>query len=578
MTKKRLLSLGALLCSMTMLASCDKIEASLPADQGNQQILNINDDIDANTIQDIYDALITSGNTNSEKVLNNILYLYSKSLFGSFFSEGETKGLKDVVSVYLAQTSSTTEIDNYVNAHKALQVKGTDGAIDYVSSRARTVNIYKDILYRIYSTFLGYITNSSYQERNLFNEEKFYDTQLKAYYTLGSNYNDEFVQVQGDMYIDEENPGDADGLNNVFINKYFKDIWGTYSEYIELSLLPDIYRNELTTEYMYTQNTAQINLTAAREVEYINLSSNAQYTDAVLKLMRQYCAQVIEKGLMGTYGFDFLSALYKGANDELNSLTPTSDEGKMALAIYTAAGWSHSSIKVAGKEVGYYKESSFGTTCEKYATILNQTSRDDSNANSVYSDFTNSGSYSKETGFHIKQNTLIAEGHTTRGWYTSGGLSSLPSSLNTRIFKAAVANEVDNKDLIEKTGAHTYKGGDGTYGRYIEGNYFLTPAAYSEDNKYPYLVEDGTNYYIVLVKEATKSSKFATSGNDFYYNSRSNTVLEGERIARKVAYSLSSIDTWKSDAKAYYVQQMAVMYHDDYVYEYFKSQFPDLFE
>lgn len=577
MTKKRLLAFGALLCSMTMLASCDKVEASLPDNKGDEKVLNLDTDIDANTIQDIYDALITSGNTNSEKVLNNILYLYSKSVFGSFFSEGSTKGLKDVCATYLAQTTATTEIDAYINSHKSLQVK-KDGAIDYVSSRARTVNIYKDILYRIYSTFLGYVTNSSYQERNLFNEEKFYDTQLKAYYTLGNDYNNEYVQVQGDMYINEENPGDVDGLNNTFINKYFKNIWSTYSEYIELSLLPDIYRNELTTEYMYTQNDAQINLTAAREVEYINLSANAQYTDAVLKLMRQYCAQIIEKGLMGTYGFDFLSSLYKGADDELNSLTPTSERGKKALAIYTAAGWTHAEIKVAGSTVGYYKESSFGTTCEKYATILNQTSRDDTNANSAYSEFTNSGSYSKETGFHIKQNTLIAEGHTTRGWYTSGGLSSLPSSLNTRVFKAAVANEVDKAELINKTGEHSYKGGDGTYGRYIEGNYFLTPAAYSEDNKYPYLVEDGTNYYIVLVKEATKSSKFATSGTDFYYDSRSNTTLEGERIARKVAYSLSSIDTWKSDAKAYYVQQMAVMYHDDYVYEYFKSQFPDLFE
>lgn len=89
-------------------------------------------------------------------------------------------------------------------------------------------------------------------------------------------------------------------------------------------------------------------------------------------------------------------------------------------------------------------------------------------------------------------------------------------------------------------------------------------------------MEDGTNYYIVLVKEATKSSKFSTSSSDFTYDSRA--TLEGERIARKVAYSLASIDTWKSDAKRYYVQQMAVMYHDDYVYEYFKSQFPDLFD
>ena len=42
---------------MTMLASCDKIEADLPSSIGNDKILNISDDIDANTIQDIYDAL-----------------------------------------------------------------------------------------------------------------------------------------------------------------------------------------------------------------------------------------------------------------------------------------------------------------------------------------------------------------------------------------------------------------------------------------------------------------------------------------------------------------------------------------
>lgn len=558
---------------MTMLASCDKIEADLPSNIGNDKILNISDDIDANTIQDIYDALITSGNTNSEKVLNNILYLYAKSTFGSFFSEGETKGLKDVVATYLASTSNTTEIDSFINAHKALQVK-KDGKVDYASSRARVTNVYKDILFRIYNTFLGYVTNSTYQERNQFNEEKFYDAQLKNYYTLGEDCFENFIQVEGDMAIDEENPGEIDGLNNAIINKYFKNIWGTYQEYIELNILPDIYRNELTTEYMYTQNDAQINLTAAREVEYINLSANAQYTDAVLKLMRQYCAQVIEKGKMGEYGFEFLSALYKGADKELNDLAGTSERSKLAKAIYAAAGWTHASIDVAGRgTVNYYKESSFGTNCEKYKTVINQTSRDDSNANSVYSDFTNSGAYSKETGFKIKENTLIAEGHTTKGWYTSGGLSSLPSSLNTRIFKAAVANEVDNTELINETNPKGYKGGNGTYGRYIEGNYFLTPAAYSEVNNFPYLVEDGTNYYIVLVKEATKSAKFQENG---VYDTRS--VLEGERIARKVAYSLSSIDTWKNDAKTYYVQQMAMMYHDDYVYEYFKSQFPDLFE
>lgn len=565
MTKKHLLALGAVVCSIFSLASCDNVEASLPDDVANGKVLNV-DQVNANTLQDIYDALITSGNTNSEKVLNNILYIYAESMFGSFLAKDGNKGVKDIVATYLADTSNTSELDSFINNHVSYQVKKEDGTTDYESSRIRVVNFYNDILYRVYTTFLGYITNTSYQERNLFNEDKFYDTQIKAYYTLGDEHFNKYIQVEGDMVINEDKPGDIDGLNNTFINKYFQNVWGTYSEYIELNILPDIYRNELTTEYMFTQNDAQINLTAARNVEYISLSSNAQYTDAVLALMRQYCAQVIEAKLMDTYGFDFLSSLYKGTDQELVTDNPTTEKGQLAKKIYEAAHWTHATITVGTKEIHYYKQSSFGTTCAKYQTILDQTSRDDSDANSVYSDFTNSGSYSKETGFNIKMQSLISEGHTTSGWYTSGGLSSLPSSLSTRIFKTAVANEVDGDGAKEDK--YT-----GNYGYYIGGKYFLTPAAYSDTNEYPYLVEDGSNYYIVLVKEATKAAKFTTDG---VYDKRGK--LEGEKISRKVAYSLSSIDTWKSDAKTYYVQQMALLYHDDYVYQYFKSQFPDLFD
>ena len=421
MTKKHLLALGAVACSLTMLASCDKVESKLTDSQANQTILNV-DGISANSLKEIYDALVTSGNTNSEKILNNILYIYSQSLYGSFIGKGDEKGLKDVVSTYLS-TSQTTDLDAFINDHRALQVK-TDGQVNLEASRVRATNIYKDILYRVYTTFLSYVTNSSYQERSLFNEDKFYDAQLKNYYTLGSEHFDSFVQVVGDKAISEENPGDVDGLNNSILNLYFKDLWGTYSDYIAINLLPDIYRNELTTEYMFTQNDAQINLTAARQVEYINLSSNSQYTDAVRKLMQQYSAQVIEQGLMDTYGFDFLSSLYKGTESEYNAVSPATEAGTLAKSIYSAANWTPATITVGTETIAYYKESSFGTICEKYATLLGQTSRDDSNWSSVYNDFTSSGSYSKETGFAVQRQSLIAEGHTTRGWYTSGGLSA----------------------------------------------------------------------------------------------------------------------------------------------------------
>ena len=170
MTKKHLLALGAVACSLTMLASCDKVESKLTDSQANQTILNV-DGISANSLKEIYDALVTSGNTNSEKILNNILYIYSQSLYGSFIGKGDEKGLKDVVSTYLS-TSQTTDLDAFINDHRALQVK-TDGQVNLEASRVRATNIYKDILYRIYTTFLSYVTNSSYQERSLFNEDKF---------------------------------------------------------------------------------------------------------------------------------------------------------------------------------------------------------------------------------------------------------------------------------------------------------------------------------------------------------------------------------------------------------------------
>ena len=557
---------------MTLLASCDKVEASLPADQENQAILNV-DGVDSNTLKEIYDALVTSGNTNSEKILNNILYRYSESLFGPFLDktvDGETeKGMKTVVGESLG--GSTTDIDAFLSAHGALQVKNEDGTIDFERSRIRVKNICFDILYRVYQTFLGYITNSSYQYRSQFNERLFYEAQQKEYYSLGAEYNDVYNQVTGDLIIDENEPGTGADLKNDVIDHYFKNIWGTYGEYISLAVLPDIYRNELTCEYMYTQNDAQINLTAARNVEYISLASNAQYSDAVSKLMQQYCRLVINEGKMEQYPFSFLSSLYKGADDTYNDPAGTSDDAKMAKQIYDAAGWTSRTITVGSQTINYYRESSFGTICEKYATLLGNTSRDDSNWSSNYNDFTSNGAYGKETGFYIKRQSLLAEGHVTEGWYTPGGLSALPSSLNSRIFKAGVANEVDDAEMIKNDEV-------GNFGRYIKGSYFLTPASYADSDKYPYLVKDGSNFFLVHVKEATRASKFtsSTSETEFRYDTRA--ALEGERISRKVAYSLSSIDTWKSDAKKYYVGQMAVMYHDDYVYEYFKSQFPDLFD
>lgn len=580
----------AALATVGGLASCDKVEASLPSDQANQKVIDIDINIDVNTKSEIYDALITSGSTNSEKILNNILYIYAQSQFGAFFDDGDTKGLMSVASAYIAATDSegntsnndvVTAFNSFIDAHSALAYKNADGSIDYAKSRVRAAYIYNQILYKVYDAFMGYVSNSSYQDRSLFNERKFYDAQIKNYYKLGTRPEDTYIQVSGDDILRLEDIN-QDGVTYDVITKYWgTTIFTTYQNYIEEAVLPDIYRNLITVEYLYNHNASQIYLTPARKVTYISLaeneSSSATQKDAVASLIHAYADKVIAKGLMDTYPLTFLSELYKGTNEDYNTATSSSEGlAKMAYDIYTAAGWTASSFErnttVDGVQTTettyYYSETKFGAICDDYVSLTNNINRDDSDWKDTYNDFTSSGNYSVWTGFNVKKQSLITESNVSTGWFTSGGLSSLPSSLSGRIFKNGVANEVDDED--------NYKG---NYGVYIEGKYFLEPESYYDADPYPYVVEDSSKYYIVNVEEASKTSKFAASSStstNYTYDSRG--TLGAEIIARQIAYQLSSVDSWKSDAKSYYVEQMALMYNDDYVYDYFKSTFPDLFD
>src|SRR5574344_861623 len=85
-TKFKKISLAVLsLAAMTLVAGCDKIEAKPSADVYNAALLNTDSAVTYNAMSRIYDALITEGDTNSAKVLSNILYIYSQSIYGNFF-------------------------------------------------------------------------------------------------------------------------------------------------------------------------------------------------------------------------------------------------------------------------------------------------------------------------------------------------------------------------------------------------------------------------------------------------------------------------------------------------------------
>lgn len=547
---KNVLALG-LMSSALLLAGCDKVEAKLPT---NNPILDFGDEAGSvynNTEKQIYEALVTSGDTNSEKTLNNVLYIYSQSVFGPFFGEG---GLKAV-----ATSGDDAKLDAYVNTYSTFQVK-ENGELNKEASRARVKSFYNEVLYRINEVFFGYVKDSTYQERNEFIEEKFYKAQIKNYYHLptklddGAPYKSEAVLVDGSYRLDEENAAE-----DTLLGKFFKDIFAVYQEYIEINVLPDIYRKELTAQYLIDENySSTIKNVAARKVDYITLPAGEN--NNVNRLLIAYNDIVIKEG---KYDLTFLDRLYKGVDQALYS-TET-EEGAIAEQVYKKANWTLSSIDLDGdgnEDYKYYIESQFGDICEKFKVIQNSATRYDPNFETQWNSFTSNGTYSAKTGFEIQRRELVTKNETTNGWYTPGGLSSLPENLRNRIFKTQVANQLvpgaenSKYDYLQQEG----------------GRYYLIPKDPLSTDKHPYIVKDGTNFVIVEVKEAVKSSRLDESKDDFY------GLDKAYRIAHKIAYSLASSDTWVKAAKSYYVEKMSIIYHDEYVLDYFKTTFPDLFD
>lgn len=547
---KNILALG-LVSSAMLLAGCDKVEAKLPT---NNPILDFGSDgqtIYNNTEKQIYEALVSSGDTNSEKVLNNVLYIYSQSVFGPFFGDD---GLKAV-----ATSGDNAKIDAFAASYSAYEVKKDDGSIDAENTRARVLSFYDDVLYRINEIFFGYVKDSSYQERNQFFEEKFYKAQIKNYYKLpttldsGKPYKEEGVLIDGSVRLDE-----TDAASDETLKAYFKDIFAVYSEYIEIAVLPDIYRKELTAQYLLDENySSTVRNVAARKVDYITLPADSN--NNVRNLLNAYDTLVIKaEGVADEHNLTYLDALYKGVDQDLYS-------DPLANSVYGKANWKLNDIDLDGDgtpDYKYYEESQFGDICEKYKVILEAEDRYDPNFETQWNSFTSNGTYSPATGFEIKRRELLAKNETTYGWYTPGGLSSLPESLRNRIFKTQVANEMGTDAATAKY----------NYLQKESGHYYLIPKDAMTSDTHPYIVKDGSNFTIVEVKEAVKSSKLDSSKDDFY------GVDAAYRIAHKIAYSLSSSDTWVKAAKGYYVEKMSIIYHDEYVLDYFKTTFPDLFD
>ena len=548
--KKKGLLLTLVAASAFILTSCNEVTA-LPKFYEDPIIIN-NDgtktDVYQNIMSLIYDAL-TSSSDNPKKVLDEMMHVIAVDQFGSF-AEVEELAAKD---------ANAAEVRSFIDAHANVYRDENDTEGEKVANEFARLVHFKDTMdYRIKEVFHDAATGGSYSKRSRFDEEKYAVSLAGDLYDIEGVFEDatiwyKDVLITPDVEVEEI-------VNFIHIDRY--------QDYIERGILPRLYREKLVEQFLYDTNYSSLGRTYAREVEYIKIVNNEAYPSAAKSLINAFVDKyILDVNATDEVDFEVLANAWRGID-----LSP-------AAVTLLETAFPSASVPVSDADViaqldgptSYYPQTQFGSIAKDYLKITDDRFTNDTG---IEADFTNNNAYAKQVGLTIKSDSLKLEDYTNDGWYVkSGGLSELPEAIRSRLFNINVANEVDSTE--EEDATHNYESGQ--HVRNLRGEYYLTPTTSEQgtdvrkDNFVIYDISSST-YYIIKVKEAVSTSKLSRLSDSSY------PTLEREDIAKEVTHVLSAKDSYINNAYESYIKLYSVMYHDTTIYDYFKEQFPDLFD
>ena len=548
--KKKGLFLTLVAASAFVLSSCNEVTA-LPKFYEDPIILNddgTKTDVYQNIMSLIYDAL-TSSSDNPKKVLDEMMYVIAVDQFGSF-AEVEELAAKD---------ENAAEVRTFIEAHDNVYRDEDDAEADKVANEFARLVHFKDTMdYRIKEVFHDAATGGSYSKRSRFDEEKYAVSLVGDLYDIEGVFEDATVWYKDVLVTPDVEVEDI--VNFVHIDRY--------QDYIERGVLPRLYREKLVEQFIYDNNYSSLGRTYAREVEYIKIVNNDAYPSAAKSLINAFVDKyILDVNAADEVDFEVLANAWRGID-----LSP--DAVTLLETAFTGTSVPVTDADVLAQLAGpsvYYPQTQFGSIAKDYLKITDDRFTNDTG---IESDFTNSNAYTKQVGLTIKSDSLKLEDYTNDGWYVkSGGLSELPEAIRSRLFNINVANEVGSIEAEDAT--HSYESGQ--YVRNLRGEFYLTPTTSEQgtdvrkDNFVIYDISSST-YYIIKVKEAVSTSKLSRLSDNSY------PTLEREDIAKEVTHVLSAKDSYINNAYESYIKLYSVIYHDTTIYDYFKEQFPDLFD
>lgn len=606
-----------LLSTMGLVACGGEVKAT-PSNysDGKDQLITFTDSTD----EEIYHNLVSiiedayREGTLASDVLDQILYVYAQSVFGVYnkvvtpsVKEGEHT-LKEAVKDINSNNSTKAVADAFIEKHKAYQVFDEDGnrTTDKTKEYHRVTSKWNAIEERISRQFHNNVSGGTYSERGFFSEKKYLQSlvaelaKVKAVKTAEEentlfDFDDEIVITpkvdEENVFFNVENP-----LGYIHRENYQQNFeWDDEEKadqsirYVEDEILPNIYRTLLIEQYLLDESYNNLGRSAARKVNVISISDNSNNDKSADYLMKYFVREVISGGKITATNpvddehyidlddFKAVSEAVVGySSDAQTYIGKVNDKYPGAFKPETLDGTEKDNV--LKKALTYYVGTDFGDMMENYRKMTLDINTTDT---SVESDYTGSYAYPISTGYQIKTNELLAKNYVTDGYFIStNSVADLPDSVKTRLFNIGVATVLDN-DATEdrfKTADYTVPANESKLVAKINGKYYLKVATKQDGalDKDDILFKEDGKYYVIQIEEAVSGSKL-TKSSDIYEKDPTNPDRKDD-IINEVARVVAGNDTYKSLSTKHWLEKAAIKYHDSKIYDYFKENYPDLFD
>lgn len=584
--------LPLLLLTTFALGGCANEIHTWPSDYDDPLVVDagtdkLNSDVANNIAKIIYDAKLDSGSVSTE-VLNEVLYQISVSIYGSY---------DELTSLDL--TTNSSALDEFINNHKVYWVVDEDGnrvSGEHEKEVQRLELTIKRIEERICEAMFNEASGSSYQRNGYFYETDFLMSLRNSVYDVANPLDDANKAKLHDKYLivpelkaedvftyDEWD--DANALPGLLTKEF-------YTSYIKLVHIPEIYRDLLVEQYLFDSNYATLGRAYAREVNIITITKHDSAPLLAENLMNSYIDNYINTSdatLAKSASFDIISKAWRGYDVPTDTLDFSSDnEYVRAAALLNDAGavvgTYDNTEGFIDSTVNYWKGTSYGDLYEKLGKVYRDPLKTDS---TIENEFTNNGEYTIAQGLQTKTNDIRKENYITDGWHIrNGGLSTLNETIRTRLFNIGVANALaqgnDYPDRFDANGNYSIPEGENNYVAKIHGRYYLKPVTTERVdgderlNDMLWIDSSTGSYTIVEITEAVSSSRLALNSPTNY--EQTDGFEKMETIAHDVAKEIAKNDSYVTLSTQYWLKAASIAYHDDTIYEYFETNYPELFE